>query len=138
MISEFRFLVICQGAMQRTDDHLVTLSGIVNEITTSASERTPLLAVVGLILRPAMKGKRLDLIAWSFGKTGEPEPLDGYVGAPLFLPDGLGPQTLPCEIALPIKRDGIYGFFLFDRDGVFGPKEDLLATYMFSATIVDS
>ena len=135
MPNEFRFLLICQGASQRTSDRLVTLTGIVNEITTTASERTKLLAVVGLILRPELAGKRLDLMAWKLGKKGERLALDGYAGTPLILPNGLGPQVLPCELAVPITADGIYGFEMFDRDGAFGPKENLLATYLFSATV---
>jgi hypothetical protein len=122
------------GAMQRLDDRIITLSGIVNELFVERGQPVDLTAVVGLILMPEMKGKHLDLMAWKLGKKGEPVRLDGYVGTPLILPHGGGPVALPCEISLPINEDGIYGFYLFDREGTFGPPEQLLATYMFSVS----
>ena len=56
MPSEFRFLVICLGAMQRLDDRLITLSGIVNELDGATSRPAELAAVVGAVLRPAVSG----------------------------------------------------------------------------------
>lgn len=135
--SEFRFMVICQSASRREADGLISLFGVVDDIATIASERTELAAVVGAVLRPEVQGKRLDLMAWKFGRTGERTPLPGHAGTPLVLPRGLGPTVLPYQISLPIPATGIYGFELFDREGAFGPTEALLATYMFSARVAD-
>lgn len=135
MPSEFRFLVMCLGATQTLDDRHVTLSGIVNELECRADERVELGAMVGVVLRPPMKGKSLDLMVWKLDKKGEPDRLPDYVGTPLILPHGLGPSVLPYSIKVPIRETGIYGFYLFDRDGVFGEARKLLATYMFSATV---
>lgn len=135
MPDEFRFLLICLGASQRLDDRLVTLTGIVNELEITADEPLELAAIVGVILRPEMAGKRLDLMAWELGKNGGPKNLDGYVGTPLILPEGSGPVVLPYSINVPIREDGIYGFYLFDHEGTFGPPRRLLATYMFSVTV---
>lgn len=135
MPTAFRFLVICLGAIQRLDDKLVTLSGIVNHLEANGKDPVEIAAIVGMILAPDMKGKPLDLMAWKLGKNGEPTPIPGYAGTPLILPDGLGPLVLPYSISLPIQDSGIYGFYLFDREGVFGPKEELLATYTYSVSV---
>jgi len=121
--------------MQRLDERLVTLSGIVNHLETSKGQPVDLAAIVGLILAPDMKGKSLDLMAWRLGKKGEPDRIPGYAGTPLILPDGLGPLVLPYSISVPIQESGIYGFYLFDRQGAFGSKETLLATYTYSVTV---
>jgi hypothetical protein len=133
MPSEFRFLLICLSASRREDDGHITLSGIVNTVDATIAKRLELAAVIGLVLRPEMQGKRLDLMAWRLGKSGERLPLPGYAGTPLILPQGLGPDVLPFQIAVPIQSKGIYGFELFDREGAFGPQEQLLATYIFAA-----
>lgn len=135
MPNEFRFMLVCLGALQRLDDGHVTLNGIVNDIAGSTSERTELAIIIGAILRPPMKDKPLDLMAWMLDKTGEREAIPGYAGTPLILPNGKGPDVLPYSIKLPTPRSGIYGFELFDRDGAFGPKEELLATYMFGVHV---
>ena len=134
MPSEFRFLLICLGATQRLEDGLVTLSGVVNTLVVAAAEVVELAAVLGLILRPEMSGKRLDLMAWKLDAHGKRTPIPGYAGTPLILPRGLGPHVLPYSVVprIPPKwTPGVYGFELFDRDAVFGPQETLLATYMF-------
>jgi hypothetical protein len=128
-------LVICLGASQRLDDRLVNLTGIVNELETTANEPLELAAIVGVVLRPDMQGKHLDLMAWKLGRNGEPQKLDGYVGTPLILPKGLGPIVLPYSVRVPICEDGVYGFYLYDREGAFGSPEELLATYMYSVTV---
>lgn len=138
MPSEFRFLLICLGATQRLDDRLITLSGIVNELTATRGEAIELAAIVGAILQPEMKDKRLDLMAWRLGQAGKRVPIPGYAGTPLILPEGLGPLVLPYAVTLrsqPTLVSGIYGFELFDRDGAFASPETLLATYMFSLTV---
>jgi hypothetical protein len=117
---------------EKADDDTGT---IVSKIECSATERVELAAIVGAILLPEMKGKSLDLMAFRLGKNGEPLSLDGYAGTPLILPKNTGPVVLPYEIKIPIRESGIYGFYLFDRDGVFAPKTDLLATYMYSAVV---
>ncbi len=136
MPSEFRFLIICMGAMQRLADGHVTLSGVLNDISvTAGGERAELAVIIGAILRPPMKGKRLDLMAWMLDSKGQREKLPGYAGTPLILPEKTGPDILPYSITIPMPRSGIYGFELFDRDGAFGPKEGLLATYMFGVHV---
>lgn len=45
-----------------------------------------------------------------------------------------GPAVLPYSLTVPVRSTGIHGFDLFDREGVFGPSERLLATYMYSIT----
>ena len=134
MPNEFRFFLVCLGAIQRLDDHLVNLSGIVNDLDATPSEPVQLAAVVGLILRQEMTGKRLDLMVWKLDEKGKPQKFGDYVGTPLILPSGYGAHVLPYSITIPIVESGIYGFYLFDRDGAFGPKENLLATYMFGVT----
>jgi len=44
---------------------------------------------------------------------------------------------LPYQINVPIWTPGIYGFDLFDRDGVFGEKESLLATYLYAVDAIE-
>ena len=134
MPSEFRFLLICLGATHRLDDDLISLSGIVNFLECSANDRTDLAAIVGVCLRPEMKDKSLDLMAWRLDRTGERQRIPEYAGTPLILPDSVGPAVLPYSISLPTPSSGIYGFELFDRDGAFGPPEALLSTYMFGVT----
>jgi hypothetical protein len=136
MPNEFRFLVICQGATQRLDDHLVTLTGIVNTLEATAGERSELAAVVGAVVHPEWKGKRLDLMAWRLGKKGERLALPDYAGTPLILPEARGPQVMPYALSVPIPARGIYGFELFDPEGLFGRKNELLATYLFFAEVL--
>ncbi len=133
--SAFRFLVICQGASMRADDRLVTLTGVVNELSAAPGEQLELAAVIGLILAPQMKGKSLDLMAWRLDRSGTRQPIPGYAGTPLILPDGLGPSVAPYAIRLPATSTSIHGFDLFDRDGVFGSPEQLLATYMLGLSL---
>jgi hypothetical protein len=136
MPDEFRFLVICRAASLQLDEPIVNLTDVVNHLEVEPGESTGLIAAVGCVLRPEMEGKHLDLMAWRLGKNGEPERFADYVGTPLILPEQTGPAILPLEIALPITERGIYGFYLFDREGVFASPESLLATYMFSASIL--
>lgn len=131
-MDEFRFLVICE--LPTDEDGYVSLQGVLNDIRVA---RLPveitMSAVVGAVLRDPMWGKRLDLMAWRFGKTGERQPIPGYAGTPLFLPrEGVGAAVLPYPITVPIPERGIYGFELFDREGAFGTAERLLATYLYS------
>lgn len=136
MPDEFRFLLICLGATQRMEDRLVNLSGIVNELDAVPGESLELTAVVGAILRPEMAERRLDLMVWRLGPNGEPMRFGDYVGTPLILPYGLGPKVLPYSVRFSIDESGVYGFYLFDAEGTFGTPERLLATYMFSITVV--
>ena len=135
MPHEFRFLLICNGASNRLEDRQVNLHGIVNDIDGSSRERTELTAIIGLILMPEMEGKSLDLMCWMLDNKGERERIPEYAGTPMILPNGTGPVVLPCPIELPTPRSGIYGFELFDRDGIFGPPEELIATYMFGVNV---
>ena len=140
MPDEFRFMLICLRASHRLDDQAVTLSGIVNTLVGRSDEPTELLAMLGVILRPPMRGKRLDLMAWRLGNNGERLTIGDYVGTQMTLPDEplLGPQVLPCEILLPTPGRGIYGFELFDGEGAFGTPERLLATYIFGVELDDA
>lgn len=131
-LSEFRFLLICLSAVN--NDGAISLGGIVNDLNLTPAQlrdRILLRPVVSAVLRPEMEGRHLDLMAFRFGKSGEPLPLDGYAGLPLILPRGAGPTVMPYETKVPFGEPGIYGFYLFDREGTFGPKEGLLATYLF-------
>ena len=71
-------------------------------------------------------------MAWQLGNKGERETLVKYRGTPLEIPEEKGPSVAPYKISVPIWTPGIYGVELFDREGAFGPKEALLATYMYS------
>jgi hypothetical protein len=134
--SAFRFLVLCEHASQRQVDSYVTLKGVVSELVRVPGESIDLQAVVGVVLVPEIAGNHLDLLLWQLDKTGKPQPVPGYAGQHLELPDGVGAHALPFELrTLPITVTGIYGFYLFDRDGAFGPPSQLLATYMFGVTV---
>ena len=74
-------------------------------------------------------------MAWTLDRNGARQTIPGYTCTPLMLPDGLGPVVLPYAISLPTRESGIYGFELFDREGAFGPREALLATYMLSVSV---
>lgn len=133
MPDEFRFLLLCLSPQKVGD--VVTLGGIVNDIRADdLPTDIALYAVVGAILRPPHWGKSLDLMAWQLGNKGERETLVKYVGTPLIMPEEAGPVVLPYRINVPIWTPGIYGFDLFDRDGIFGEKEGLLATYLYSVS----
>jgi len=136
MPSAFRFLVICLAASYREADGLVSLSGIVNTLQLQADEEVALTAVVSVILTPDMAGKSLDLMFWRLGRNGEPQRVPAFAGIPLILPaTAPGPQVLPLPLrTLPTLEAGLYGYYLFDRDGIFGPPEALLATYTFGIT----
>lgn len=135
MSYDFRFLVICQGASHRAGEHHVMLNGIVNELRCAADEPVELVALVSALLHPKMQGKSLALMVGSLGRTPKLQPLDGYVGTPLILPAGMGPQVLPYPITLPIRRTGLYCFQLFDPNGLFGTRDGLLANFVFSAVV---
>jgi hypothetical protein len=131
-IGEFRFLLICMDAVN--DEGVIALGGIVNDLTLTAEQmrgRVRLRPVVSAVLRPEMEGRHLDLMAFRLGTDGKPQSLDGYAGLPLILPKGAGPTVMPYETTVPFGERGIYGFFLFDREGTFGEPEGLLATYLF-------
>lgn len=137
--SAFRFFVLCQGTSNCLDDKLVTLQGVVNELTAKPGEVLELAAIVGAILAPEMQDKRLDLMAWRLGENGERLSLPGYAGTPLILPTARGPVVLQYSIAFqtqPSLLTGVYGFELFDRDGVFGPSEALLSTFLFGVHVL--
>lgn len=133
MPSEFRFLVFCREPIKENEG--VTLRHVVDTISLSEKNfpsDVQLYAVVGAVLREPMWGKPLDLMAWQLGNTGERETLVKYRGTPLILPEAVGAVCLPYAITVPAWTPGIYGFDLFDRDGVFGTRELLLATYLFA------
>jgi len=133
MPMEFRFLVICLSPVK--GNGIVTLEHVVNTLQVpKASLPTDIgmCAVVGAVLRPPMWGHSLDLMAWQLGNKGERETLVKYRGTPLILPEEVGAVCLPYQVNVPIWTPGIYGFDLFDRDGVFGEKESLLATYLYA------
>lgn len=131
-LSEFRFFVLCETATWRKGDDAIDLRGVINRYRLQKAGSVSLVAVVGLILRPEMEGKRLDLIAWQLDRRLERTRIDAYVGVPLILPAQKGPAVLPHELTLPIHARGLYGCDLFDRDGTFAAPETLLATYLFS------
>jgi hypothetical protein len=113
----------------------VTLEQVVDTIRMHESAfhcDVSMIAVVGAVLRRPMWGKSLDLMAWQLGKTGERETLVQYRGTPLILPESVGAVCLPYPIVVPAWNPGIYGFELFDRDGCFGTREHLLATYLYA------
>ena len=134
MPNAFRFFLICHGVESGPNITNATLRGVVNSIVGLKHEATPLLAVVGAVVAPAMKGKPLDMMVWQLDKNGERQRLPGYVGTPLILPDVLGAQVMPFHFALPTPKSGVYGADLFDRLGAFGERETLLATFMFAVT----
>ena len=138
MPAQFRFLVMCQFPV--TDLHArVSLAHIVDTIHVPDSEfpcALDMCAAIGVVLRDSMGGRRLDLMAWRLGKTGDLEKLDGYVGTPLFLPKITGAATIPYQIKVPLSGPGVYGFNLFDREGTFGKKEGLLATYLYGVSAI--
>ncbi len=135
MPSNFRFLVICRRAIRNVDNQRITFEGVVNDLTLMNNEGIELVAAIGAVLLPVMEGKRLDLMAWKLARDGERQPIPGYAGTPLILPRGIGALVAPYSIKVPVKETGIFGFDLFDPDGVFGQPEGLLATYMFSVTV---
>jgi hypothetical protein len=47
------------------------------------------------------------------------------------MPRENGPVVLPYPVSVPITTPGVYGFDLFDRKGIFGNREALLATYLY-------
>lgn len=123
----FRFFLLCRD-VSGTD-----LSDVINRVETSDGA-TQIVAVVGAVIAPAMKGKCLDLMFWKLGKGGELESHADYVGTPLILPEGIGPQVMPFDVHLPPLQRGIYGFDLFDRDGALGDPQERLATYLFESS----
>lgn len=130
---EFRFLVICLHPEK--ENGMVTLQGVLSNIALPESwfpGDLKVFAVVGAVLREPIWGKVLDLRAWQLGHDGQRETLVGYRGTPLILPQEEGATCCPYPIAVPITCPGIYGFDLFDRDGVFIEKEGLLATYLYA------
>lgn len=136
MPCEFRFLVMCLTPTKR--DGVVTLSEVVNTLYVPKSSLPTdirMHAVVGAVLRSPMWGKNLDLMAWQLGNKGERETLVKYRGTPLILPREVGAVCLPYRVSVPIWTPGIYGFDLFDRDGAFGEKERLLATYLYAVDV---
>lgn len=138
MPSEFRFLIICQQPEQT--DGGVNLKQVVDTIRLPEREfpcDLKVFAVIGAVLRESMWGKPLDLMAWQLGNTGERETLVKYRGTPLILPEEIGAVTLPYAITVPVWTPGIYGFDLFDRDGIFGAPERLLATYLYAVATTD-
>ena len=131
MPNEFRFFLLCHGVESVEHVPGAVLRGVVNSIVQLENEATPLFAVVGAIVAPSMSNKALDMMVWRLDRTGERQTIPGYVGTPLILPKCLGPQVMQYSFALPTPTKGIYGAELFDRDGAFGKREALLATYMF-------
>lgn len=131
--SAFRFLVICREATRNARGE-VTLKEIFNDVPERGGFpcHLPMTAVVGLICQPSMQGKRLALIAWWLDRNFERQPVAVDARIPLSLPAETGPQTLPYPIRVPIPAPGIYGFDLIDEDGVCGPKEQSLATFVYS------
>jgi hypothetical protein len=132
MPSEFRFLVMCLFPTREGGE--IKLNGVINDLSIPADAFPALIdmyAVVGVVLREPMWGKSLDLMAWRIGPTGQREKLDGYVGKPLILPREKGAVCCPFKITVPLSMTGVYGFDLFDREGLFGPAVTLLATYLY-------
>jgi len=136
MPSEFRFLVMCLQPMNIQG--IISIGGVVNTLAFQRSQlpfRQPMWAMLGLILRRGMEGKHLDLMAFRLDRDGKPVSLEGFAGKPLILPNEVGAVTLPGEVQVPLTDQGVHGFYLFDRDGAFGPKADLLATYLYGVTV---
>lgn len=131
MPNEFRFFLLCHGVESDENVPGAILRGVINSIVQLDSESTPLFAVVGAVVVPAMKQKALDMMVWKLDRSGQRQKVPGFVGMPLILPDSLGPQVMPYRFELPTPAKGIYGAELFDRDGAFGKPQSLLATFMF-------
>jgi hypothetical protein len=131
MPNEFRFFLLCHGVESEQNVPGAVLRGVINSVVQIDSEPTPLFAVVGAVIVPAMKQKSLDMMVWRLDRSGQRQTLPGFVGMPLILPNALGPQVMPYQFALPTPTPGIYGAELFDRDGTFGKRQALLATFMF-------
>lgn len=129
---DFRFLVMCRTPVNQ--DGVISLHDVVNTIylpEDAFPADVKMYAVVGAVLTRAMKGKHLDLMAWQLDKKGARETLVKYRGTPLILPEQIGAVCLPYAINVPALTPGLYGFDLFDRDGAFGQREKLLATYLY-------
>lgn len=133
--SEFRFLAICEGVSQGPEENGVTLRDVVNTLKTTGERPTELTAAIGPVLHPEWQAKCLDLMAWRLGKSGQREKIPDYAGSPPILPEGRGPKVLPYQVRFCIPATGYYGFELFDRDGIFGTREALLATYVYFAEV---
>lgn len=132
----FSFLVICQDVKQDPECGSC-IFGIVGNVLVEAFPTTlHLYMVVGAAFIPENSGKRLDLMAFRIGSKGERQRLPGgYVGTQMKVPPGAsGAAAAPMPISVPVDREGIYGFELFDTDGCFGPKERQLATCTYSVS----
>jgi len=135
MPSEFRFLVMCTEPTPR--DGAIDLKGVVNTVHLRAEDfptDLKMFAIVSAIVGKPMWGKSLDLMAWQLDNKGARATLVKYRGTPLIIPEAYGPLCMPYEITVPIWSSGVYGFDLFDRDGVFGKPKGLLATYLYGVT----
>jgi len=133
-VYEFRFLAVCESAQIKKGGINASLIDIVNNLvfTSFPCDKT-LYAVVSLISTPDKWGKPLDLMRWQLGKDGNRHALPGGSGTPLVIPnETYGACCIPYSIEIPFHAPGFYGFDLFDRDGVFGEKENLLSSFLFS------
>jgi hypothetical protein len=137
---EFRFLLLCRDR-SKDEKGAVTLHDVVNTIVVpndSFPVDIEMFAMVGAIVMKQMWGKSLDLMAWQLGRGGEREPLVMYRGTPLIVPEEIGATVLPYRLKVPITTPGFYGFDLFDREGIFGKPEELLATYIYGVKGVEN
>ncbi len=130
MPNAFRFFLICHGVESGPGVTAAVLRGVINSIVALPTEPTRLIATVGAVVAPEMQAKHLDMMVWTLDRTGERQPLPGYAGTPLILPNLLGAQVMPFPFELPTPAKGIYGADLFDRDGAFAKPEKLLATLL--------
>lgn len=134
-VDEFRFLLICEN-------HEIPEPGInasVSDIVTTLKLKSfpcdkQLFAVISIISMPEIWGKNLDLMIYQLSKGGKRNVLLGSSGNKIYLPHNtLGACCIPHSITVPFHSPGFYCFELFDPHGIFGQKDRLLATFLFSA-----
>lgn len=127
----FRFLVIAENPQYKSGR--VDLLGVANQLFISSIPTTlSLYAVLGVVAIPEQSGKRVALTFWRLGSDGSRQSVPGWTGTHVDLPGGLGPIVCPYKVELPIEEPGIYGFDAIDCDALFGPRNERLATYIFS------
>lgn len=137
---DFRFLVICERVA--FDGEKTSLHGVVDTILRPEKDfpfDLHLHAAIGLIQSPSMRGKRLDLMGFALDKKKslDPQPIAGYAGTYLILPEGRpGACVHTTAITVPIAYPSIYGFYLFDADGAFGKPKELMATYLYAVDVI--
>jgi len=132
----FRFMVVCEGDLPEPDPD-INLLRVVNDLQVRRGQAIELSVVVSAVPMASSGAQQLALMGYRLDRDKGRTPISGWAGTHIDLPEGGRPFVVPWLVTIQPEQSGIHGFELFDVDGVFGTKEAVLASYLFSVQVTD-